>query len=230
MFSTSYNKLSLWITLGNSNFKSTLNNKKFSLLSLTLCLFQPLLLMIHLKVPFTYLCYHSWWICVEPFTFLFVSLWRCLSKNWCYRKGAYNSTSAYWVSVLELPPSSSWIPEVHFDSYSKTLLFKERHPIRCHILHGHECKCSIISHTYCLGILQSVIDVRLFNNFFFQQLLSSTMSVFWGLALVALLNTLKMILKKWFMLFTHYSRNGSNSIITILRSCPIFQYPSEGIH
>ena len=165
MFSTSYNKLSLWITLGNSNFKSTLNNKKFSLLSLYL--FQPLLLTIHLKVPFNYLFYHTWSICVEPFTFLFVPLSRCLSKNWCYLKGPYNSTSAQWVSVLEFPPSSSWIPEIHFAPYSKTLLFKERHSIRCHILHGHECKCSIISHTYCLGILQSVIDVRLFINFFF---------------------------------------------------------------
>ena len=151
MFSTSYKKASIWITLVNSSFKCIQNNKNSSLLSLTLYLFQPLLLTIHLKVPFTHLYYHCWSICVEPFTFLFVSLWRCLSQNWCHRKRPFNSSGSYWVCFLELPSPSPGIPEVHSYSHSKALHFKERHPIGCHILHGHECKCSILSHTYCLG-------------------------------------------------------------------------------
>ena len=77
-----------------------------------------------------------------------------------------------------------------------------------------------------------VIDVRSFINFFFffSNSCRPLCLFFGGLALDALLNTSKMILKSWFTLFTLYSRNGSKLIITILRSCPIFQYPSEGIH
>ena len=74
------------------------------------------------------------------------------------------------------------------------------------------------------------MSVYLLIFFFFSNSCHPLCLFFGGLALVALLSTSKMILKSWFMLFTLYSRNGSSSIITILRSCPIFLYPSEGIH
>ena len=81
-------KLLLLIIPANWNSKSSLTNLKIPLLSHYK--FQPLLLTIPWKVPFSSPFLNICSIFIKAFTFSFIWLWRCLSETWCNFEGAYH--------------------------------------------------------------------------------------------------------------------------------------------